>query len=167
MDLYFESAAMILTLITVGKMLEARAKGKTTDALRGLMKLSPETAVLDIDGVETEVPLEQVKPGDVCYIPAGCVHAIGSGVLLYEIQQSSDVTYRLYDWDRRDAQGRTRELHIGKALDVAGLFEPQLEPVQAFNVPFAHVLRSSSGSTHTPSPARRRSRLRRIMGLAS
>ena len=82
----------------------------------------------------------KVKPGDVCYIPAGCVHAIGSGVLLYEIQQSSDVTYRLYDWDRRDAQGRTRELHIGKALDVAGLFEPQLEPVHAFDVPFAHVL---------------------------
>ncbi len=70
-ELYFESAAMILALITVGKMLEARAKGKTTDALRGLMNLAPETAVLDIDGVETEVPLEQVKRGDVFIVRPG------------------------------------------------------------------------------------------------
>ena len=57
-EFYFESAAMILTLITVGKMLEARSKGKTTDALKGLMKLAPKTAVLLKDGVETEVPIE-------------------------------------------------------------------------------------------------------------
>ena len=56
MDFYFESAATILTLITVGKMLEARAKGRTTDALKGLMKLAPKTAVLIRDGVEVEVP---------------------------------------------------------------------------------------------------------------
>ncbi len=62
--LYFESAAMILTLITVGKLLEARSKGKTTDALRGLMQLRPKTALLLRDGGETEVPVEQVKPGD-------------------------------------------------------------------------------------------------------
>ena len=63
----------------------------------------------------------RVKPGDVCYIPAGCVHAIGKGIMLYEIQQSSDVTYRFYDWDRTDRQGRRRELHIDKALDVTDL----------------------------------------------
>ena len=62
--LYFESAAMILTLITVGKLLEARSKGKTTDALRSLMQLRPKTALLLRDGAETEVPVEQVKPGD-------------------------------------------------------------------------------------------------------
>ncbi len=61
---YFETAAMILTLITVGKMLEARSKGKTTNALKGLMKLSPKTAVLLKDGVETTVPIEEVKVGD-------------------------------------------------------------------------------------------------------
>ena len=57
-EFYFESAAMILTLITVGKMLEARSKGKTTDALKGLMKLAPNTAVVVRDGVETEVPVD-------------------------------------------------------------------------------------------------------------
>lgn len=61
---YFESAAMILTLITVGKMLEARSKGKTTNALKGLMDLSPKTAVVIRDGEETTVPIEDVKVGD-------------------------------------------------------------------------------------------------------
>ena len=63
-EFYFESAAMILTLITVGKMLEARSKGKTTDALKSLMKLAPKTAVVLKDGVETEIPIEQVHIGD-------------------------------------------------------------------------------------------------------
>lgn len=63
-EFYFESAAMILTLITVGKMLEAKSKGRTTDALKGLMKLAPKTAVLLRDGVEVEVPIEQVRIGD-------------------------------------------------------------------------------------------------------
>ena len=61
---YFEAAAMILTLITVGKMLEARSKGKTTNALKGLMDLSPKTAVILKDGVEATVPVEEVKVGD-------------------------------------------------------------------------------------------------------
>ena len=61
---YFEAAAMILTLITVGKMLEARSKGKTTSALKGLMDLSPKTAVILKDGVETTVPIESVRVGD-------------------------------------------------------------------------------------------------------
>ena len=68
---YFEAAAMILTLITVGKMLEARSKGKTTDALKGLMKLAPKTAVLLKDGKEVEVPIEQVKKGDIFVVRPG------------------------------------------------------------------------------------------------
>ena len=71
MDFYFESAAMILTLITVGKMLEARSKGKTTDALKGLMKLAPKTAVILINGKETEVPIGQVKKGDQFIVRPG------------------------------------------------------------------------------------------------
>ena len=63
-EFYFESAAMILTLITVGKMLEALSKGRTTDALKGLMKLAPKTATLLRDGQETEVSIDQVKIGD-------------------------------------------------------------------------------------------------------
>ena len=70
-ELYFESAAMILALITVGKMLEARSKGKTTDALKGLMKLAPKTAVILRDGVEVQVPIEQVKKGDVFVVRPG------------------------------------------------------------------------------------------------
>ena len=70
-EFYFESAAMILTLITVGKMLEARAKGKTTDALKGLMGLAPKTAVVLVDGVEKEVPIEQVKKGDLFVVRPG------------------------------------------------------------------------------------------------
>ncbi len=63
----------------------------------------------------------EVGPGDVIYNPAGTVHAIGAGILLFEIQQSSDLTYRLYDYQRRDASGRQRELHLEPALRVAAL----------------------------------------------
>ena len=70
-NLYFESAAMIVTLITVGKMLEAMSKGRTTDALKGLMKLAPKTAVLLVDGEEQEVPVDQVKTGDIFVVRPG------------------------------------------------------------------------------------------------
>ncbi len=71
MDLYFESAAMILTLITLGKTLEAYSKGKTTNALKSLMKLSPKTAVVIKDGAETVVPIEQVRKGDIFVVRPG------------------------------------------------------------------------------------------------
>lgn len=65
-----------------------------------------------------------VSRGDVLYIPAGTVHAIGEGIVLYEIQQSSDVTYRFYDWERRDEHGNKRLLHTRQALDVTTLGAP-------------------------------------------
>lgn len=70
-EFYFESAAMILTLITVGKMLEARSKGKTTDALKSLMKLAPKTATIIRDGKETEVSVSEVKKGDIFAVKSG------------------------------------------------------------------------------------------------
>ena len=70
-EFYFESAAMILALITVGKMLEARSKGKTTDALKGLMKLAPKTAVVIRDGKEVQVSIEQVQKGDIFVVKPG------------------------------------------------------------------------------------------------
>ena len=70
-EFYFESAAMILTLITVGKMLEARSKGKTTDALKGLMKLASKTAVVERNSQEVTVPIEQVKKGDIFLVRPG------------------------------------------------------------------------------------------------
>lgn len=70
-DLYFESAAMIVALITVGKMLEARAKGRTTDALKSLMKLAPQTATLVRDGAEIMAPVSEVRPGDIFVVRPG------------------------------------------------------------------------------------------------
>ena len=70
-EFYFESAGTILTLITVGKTLEARSKGKTTDALKGLMKLAPRTATVLVDGQEKTVPIEQVKKGDIFVVRPG------------------------------------------------------------------------------------------------
>ena len=77
-DLYFESAAMILALITVGKMLEARSKGKTTNAINSLIKLAPKTALIIVDGAEKEVPAEQIKVGDIFIVkPGGSIPADG------------------------------------------------------------------------------------------
>ena len=66
-----------------------------------------------------------VKPGDVCFIPAGTLHAIGAGILLAEVQQSSNVTYRVFDYNRKDKNGNPRELHVDKALDVVELTRPE------------------------------------------
>ncbi|HET7036345.1 MAG TPA: type I phosphomannose isomerase catalytic subunit [Thermomicrobiaceae bacterium] len=71
-----------------------------------------------------------VAPGDTLLVRAGTLHAIGAGVLLYEVQQNSDVTYRFYDWERRDAAGRPRELHLGQGLRALRA-EQRAEPVTA------------------------------------
>ncbi len=81
----------------------------------------------------------KVKAGDVCYIPAGCVHAIGAGIMLYEIQQSSDITYRFYDWNRVDAHGKSRELHLKQALAVTRL-DCAPKPIPVPDIPVARVL---------------------------
>ncbi len=85
------------------------------------------------------------KPGDVFFIPAGTVHAIGAGNLICEIQQSSNSTYRLYDYDRRDKFGNPRELHLDKALDVLNYHKYEPIPFEGkvsckyFNVSFVDV----------------------------
>ena len=68
---------------------------------------------------------EQVQAGDVYFMPAGRVHALGPGVLLAEIQETSDTTYRIYDWDRTDAEGNSREIHIEEALDAIDFEIPE------------------------------------------
>ena len=72
-------------------------------------------------GFEKLLIRHDAQPGDVFFIPGGLVHAIGEGVKLFEVQQSSDTTFRLYDWDRRDAEGRSRELHIEQAMKAIDL----------------------------------------------
>lgn len=83
--------------------------------------LLPGTDVLALSGKDIEAHLRwiEVQPGDALYIPAGMVHAIGGGIMLYEIQQCSDITYRFWDWDRRDEEGQPRALHWEAACDVA------------------------------------------------
>jgi mannose-6-phosphate isomerase len=81
---------------------------------------------------------EEVSPGDVFFMPAGRVHAIGSGILLAEIQQTSDITYRIYDWDRLDANGKGRELHTELAIDAIEYADPE-----RYRVDYANQLNSS------------------------
>jgi mannose-6-phosphate isomerase len=75
-------------------------------------------SALNSGNLNTLLNFDKVEAGDVFFIPAGRVHGIGAGILLAEIQQSSDVTYRIYDWGRLDDQGNPRELHTQEALDV-------------------------------------------------
>ncbi|MCC7521399.1 MAG: class I mannose-6-phosphate isomerase [Flavobacteriaceae bacterium] len=77
------------------------------------------------DTLESILHFEKVQKGDVFHIPAGRVHAIGGGIILAEIQQSSDITYRLFDWNRLDDQGNSRELHTNLALDAIDFTTPQ------------------------------------------
>jgi mannose-6-phosphate isomerase len=74
----------------------------------------------------------KVKPGDFIYVPSGTIHAIGKGIMILETQQSSDITYRVYDYDRHDAEGNTRELHLKKAIDVTTIphKDPFIQPEQ-------------------------------------
>ena len=76
-------------------------------------------SIIDSGRLETALHWVSARPGDVFYIPGGTIHALGPGIQCYEIQQSSDVTYRLWDWGRTGQDGKPRELHTEKALDVA------------------------------------------------
>ena len=88
---------------------------------------------LEEDKVEDLLQKVQVKKGDVFFIPAGLVHAIGKGVVVAEIQQSSDITYRIYDYNRKDDNGNGRELHTDQALDVIN-FSASKNPKTDYNV---------------------------------
>ena len=79
------------------------------------------TAAIGRNQLENHLVYANVKAGDVLYIPANTVHALGPGLLIYEIQQSSDITYRLYDWGRVGLDGKPRQLHIEKGLQVSNL----------------------------------------------
>ncbi len=84
---------------------------------RSLNRAEVQQAIADVT-LEALVHEEPVQAGDVVFVPAGTVHAIGAGIVLYELQEYSDVTYRLYDYGRLTAEGKPRELHIERALDV-------------------------------------------------
>ena len=145
MDFYFESAAMILTLITVGKMLEARSKGKTTDALKSLMSLAPRTASVLRDGREVEVPVEQVQQGDEFAVRPGesipVDKAPGDGVSAATVNQSGYLRCRatrvgqdttLSQIIRMVSDAAATKAPIAKIADkVSGVFVPAVISVAA------------------------------------
>jgi mannose-6-phosphate isomerase len=75
------------------------------------------------------------RPGDCLFLPAGTVHAVGGGVLMAEVQQTSDATFRLFDWNRRDARGRSRELHVEQAMACIDWRSGPVRPVRAAGYP--------------------------------
>jgi len=104
--------------------------------------LRPGTTAADIADAVASGRFEELlvrhdaKSGDVFFIPGGLVHAIGDGVRLYEVQQSSDTTFRLYDWGRVDAQGRPRALHVEAALKAIDYTLPVPVPSRELDTPF-------------------------------
>jgi mannose-6-phosphate isomerase len=98
------------------------SKSITSEEYKELLKKKSITSVLN---------LEKIKKGDAFFIETGTVHAIGAGVVLAEIQQTSDITYRIYDWDRVDDQGKSRELHTDLAIDAIN-FSTEIDAKQKY-----------------------------------
>jgi Cu2+-exporting ATPase len=147
-DLYYESAAMILTLITVGKMLEAHSKGKTTDALKSLMSLAPRSAVVERDGAEVSMPVEQVSVGDVFLVRPGesipVDKAAGDRVSAATINQSGFIRCRatgvgedttLSQIIRMVSDAAATKAPIAKVADkVSGVFVPTVMAIALVTV---------------------------------
>ena len=101
--------------------------------------------VLKDNAIQTVLNHETAEKGDVFYIPAGRVHALGPGILVAEIQQTSDTTYRIYDWDRIDVAGMRRELHIPQSLDAV-----DFDPVENYKTPYTPVLNKTVPMVDSP-----------------
>lgn len=100
-------------------------------------------AAIQAGTLEDRLVYADVGPGDVLYVETGTIHALGPGLLIYEIQQASDVTYRLYDWNRLDLNGQPRELHIDKGLAVANTASlPAITRAPATTAPIVELTRS-------------------------
>ena len=148
MDLYFESAAMILTLITLGKYFEARAKGKTTDAIAQLMDLSPKTAIRrNADGVEEEVPAEQVRPGDILIVRAGASVPV-DGVV---IEGEGTVDESVITGESVPAEKGVGSAVTGATVNRTGWFAMRAERVGADTV-LAGIVRMVDEATSSKAP---------------
>ena len=108
-------------------VLEAKPGAKLIYGVSREMTREAFAADIRNNTVLDDVNAVTVKAGDVVFIPSGMLHAIGEGIFLAEVQQSSNTTYRVYDYDRRDKQGKPRELHIEKATDVVDLTVPEID----------------------------------------
>lgn len=148
MDLYFESAAMILTLITLGKYFEARAKGKTTDAIAQLMDLSPKTAIRrNIDGAEEEVPVDQVRPGDILIVRAGAGVPV-DGVV---VEGAGTVDESVITGESVPVEKGVGAAVTGATVNRTGWFAVRAERVGADTV-FAGIVRMVDEATSSKAP---------------
>lgn len=144
------------------RLLEKEERGKTecwyilnaepdSHVIYGHHYMSPETFKKRVMEGQLEAYLNRIKvsAGDLIYVPAGTIHSLGKGIRLIEIQQSSDLTYRIFDWNRKDGKGHQRELHVDKAMQVINFVEPvnqekyflQITKDTPFTTPFFSVER--------------------------
>ncbi len=150
MDLYFESAGTILTLITVGKYLEARSKGKTSDAVARLMDLAPKTALLLRDGEEVEIPLEQVQPGDELIVKAGASVPVDGRVL----EGSAAVDESAFTGESMPVEKREGDVLTGGTVSRSGWLRMEASRVGA-DTALAQIIRLVEEANATKAPIAR------------
>ena len=147
MDLYFESAGMILTLITLGKFFEARAKGKTTNAITALMDLAPKTAVRVVDGVEQSVPVEDVRAGDVLVVRAGMSVPV-DGVI---VEGNASIDESAITGEPIPAEKTVGDAVVGATVSKAGYFMMRAERVGE-DTALAGIVRMVDEATSSKAP---------------
>ena len=151
MDLYFESDAMILTLITLGKFFEARAKGKTTDAITSLMDLAPKSAILISDeGKEVEIPIDRVNVGDILAVKAGQTVPV-DGVV---ISGSGTVDESAITGESIPAEKAPGDAVTGATINTAGYFTMEAKRVGA-DTALAQIIALVDDATSTKAPVQR------------
>lgn len=144
---YFESAAMILTLITLGKMLESRSKGKTTDALKGLMDLSPKTAVLYKDGKEVTVPIERVNKGDIFIVRPGAAVPVDGEI----IEGASAVNESALTGESIPVDKTTGDMVYGATMNQSGFIRCKATRVGE-DTTLSQIIKMVSDSAATKAP---------------
>ena len=149
-DLYFEGAAMILALITVGKLLEARSKGKTTNALKALMKLSPKVATLVRDGTEIAVPIEEVKAGDIFVVRPGQSFPV-DGIVL---EGSGAVDESALTGESLAVDKKAGDKVTGGTLNQAGFLKCRATRVGQ-NTTISQIIKMVEGAAATKAPAQK------------
>ncbi len=147
MDLYFESAGMILTLITLGKTLEARAKGKTSDAITKLMNLAPKTATVERNGVEQQIPVEQVQQGETLIVKAGESVPV-DGVVL---EGFSSVDESALTGESIPVEKHVGDTVIGATINKTGYFKMQATKV-GDDTTLAQIVRLVDEATSSKAP---------------